>query len=227
MSNKKKKNSNICVQTDFEQIQTTKDAHNSTDALACGEVEGNVFDVPDSVQLTVGDNEAKYVQNRTNPFLDDLNDSTVTLVARNSFLDDSDDSTVTIVGRNSFIAGATSNPLLLYEGETEEAPEIDSKSFEIDEPELIAIFQNSQNSFSLVDNPCPQDFVTNSFLITNPFELKDTNPFKGPIKENTYPVSGASEELEISVINTFVSQKQDGSSPVVSRPKEAEQIITL
>ncbi|GBN25677.1 hypothetical protein AVEN_7864-1 [Araneus ventricosus] len=48
---KKRKNSDICVQTDFEQIETTKDAHTSTDALACGDMEGNVFDITDSVQL--------------------------------------------------------------------------------------------------------------------------------------------------------------------------------
>ncbi|GBL93266.1 hypothetical protein AVEN_42699-1 [Araneus ventricosus] len=128
-------------------MKTTKDVHTSTDALACGDMEGN--------------------------------------------------------------------------GENEEAPEINPESFEVDEPELIEIFQKAKNSFSLLDNPYPQDFATNTFLVTNPFEPTDNNPLKGSIKENTNPLSGVSEELKNSVISTSVSQKQDGFSPVVSRPKRS------
>ncbi|GBM43328.1 hypothetical protein AVEN_96998-1 [Araneus ventricosus] len=270
MSNKKRKNSDICVQTDFEQIQTTKDAQTLTDAFVCGDTEENVFDYSDSVQLGFGDNNTKYAQNRTNPFLDDFDDSTATIiaispfsddfddstativaispfsddfndstatiiaispfsddfddstatiVAISSFSDDFDDSTATLVARNPFITGATSNPLLLYQGENEEPPEIDPRSFEVDEPQLIAIFQNSQNSFSLVDNPCPQDFATNPFLLTYPFKLKNTNPFKGSVKENTNLFSGVSELKNSVVRNTSVSQNQDGFSPAISRPK--------
>ncbi|GBO38524.1 hypothetical protein AVEN_236866-1, partial [Araneus ventricosus] len=91
--------------------------------------------------------------------------------------------------------------------------------FEVEEPELIEIFQNSKNSFSLIDKPCPQDFANNPFLETNPFKLKPTNPFTGLISKNTNSFCGASEELKISVRNALASQKNDGSPLVVSHVK--------
>ncbi|GBO37529.1 hypothetical protein AVEN_153560-1 [Araneus ventricosus] len=59
-----------------------------------------------------------------------------------------------IKGSNSSYTDITFDriPLLLYQGENEETPEIDPE-FEVDEPEVIEIFQNSKNSFSLFDNP--------------------------------------------------------------------------
>ncbi|GBM76918.1 hypothetical protein AVEN_239760-1 [Araneus ventricosus] len=124
-------------------------------------------------------------------------------------------------GTNPFLTEITSHqvPLLLYQGENEERPEIDPLCFEVEEPELIEIFQNSKKTFSLLDSPCPQDFTINPFLVTNSFALKSTNPFKGSLNENTNIFSGAPEEPKNCLLDASVSQKNDGISPGVSRPK--------
>ncbi|GBN96367.1 hypothetical protein AVEN_105197-1 [Araneus ventricosus] len=148
----------------------TKDFATITDKFACGDTKRVGFQIANSAPPTLEDCEQTSVQHQTNPFLDN-----------------SDNLPANTGGTNLLLTGTTSNqiPLLLYQGENEEAPEIDPGCFEVDEPELMQIFQNSNNVFSLLDNPCPQDFVNNPFLTTNPFELKDTNPFKGPIIETT------------------------------------------
>ncbi|GBN07747.1 hypothetical protein AVEN_57876-1 [Araneus ventricosus] len=110
-------------------------------------------------------------------------------------------------------------PLLLYQGENEETPEIDPESFEVDEPELIEIFQNSKISFSSLDNPCPHHFSTNPFLVTNPFELKKTNAFKRLSTGITNPFYGVLDDDKISVRSTSVSRKKVISLPVISRSK--------
>ncbi|GBO25435.1 hypothetical protein AVEN_197355-1, partial [Araneus ventricosus] len=165
-----KKNSDICVQTDVEKCPMTKDTETLTDKFACGDTETIGFQTANSAQSTLLDCEQTCVQHETN-----------------HFLDKSDNLPADTEGTNLLLLGTTWNqiPLLLYQGENEEAPEIDPGSFEVDEPELINIFENSNNVFSLLDNSCPQDFVNNPLLTTNPFELKDTNPFKGPIIETT------------------------------------------
>ncbi|GBO22760.1 hypothetical protein AVEN_144713-1 [Araneus ventricosus] len=166
----KRKKSDISVQTDVEKCPMTKDFATITDNFACGDTKIVGFQTANSAPSTLEDCEQTCVQQQINPFLDI-----------------SDNLPADTEGKNLLLTGTTSNliPLLLYQGENEEAPEIDPGCFEVDEPELIQIFQNSNNVFSFLDNPCPQDFVNNPFLTTNPFELKDTNPFKGPIIETT------------------------------------------
>ncbi|GBN95561.1 hypothetical protein AVEN_274577-1 [Araneus ventricosus] len=166
----KNKKSDISVQTDVEKCPLTKDFATVTDNFACGDTKRVGFQTANSATSTLGDCEQTSVQHPTNPFLDNSE----------NLPEDTE-------GTNLLLTGTTSNkiPLLLYKGENEEAPEIDPGCFKVDEPELIQIFQNSNNVFSFLDNPCPQDFVNNPFLTTNPFELKDTNPFKGPIIETT------------------------------------------
>ncbi|GBN80586.1 hypothetical protein AVEN_141265-1 [Araneus ventricosus] len=165
-----KKKSDICVQTDVEKCPITKDTETLTDKFACGDTKRVGFQTANSAPPTLGDCEQTCVQQQTN-----------------AFLDNSENLPEDTEGKNLFLTRTTSNeiPLLLYQGENEEAPEIDPGCFEVDEPELIQIFQNSNNVFSLLDNPCPQVFVNNPFLTTNPFELKVANPFKGPIIETT------------------------------------------
>ncbi|GBN61027.1 hypothetical protein AVEN_269659-1 [Araneus ventricosus] len=166
----KNKKSDISVQTDVEKCPLTKDFATVTDNFACGDTKTVGFQTANSAPSTLEDCEQSCVQQQTNPFLDN-----------------SDNLPADTEGAILLLTGTTSNqiPLRLYQGENEEAPEIDPGSFEVDEPELINIFQNSNNVFSLLDNLCPQDFVNNPFLVTNPFELRDTNPFKGPIIETT------------------------------------------
>ncbi|GBM39257.1 hypothetical protein AVEN_130797-1, partial [Araneus ventricosus] len=148
----------------------TLDVATITDNFACGDTRRVGFQTANSAPPTLLDCEQTCVQQQTN-----------------AFLDNSENLPEDTEGKNLLLTRTTSNeiPLLLNQGENEEAPEIDPGCFEVDEPELIQIFQNSNNVFSFLDNPCPQDFVNNPFLTTNPFELKDTNPFKGPIIETT------------------------------------------
>ncbi|GBN77273.1 hypothetical protein AVEN_90899-1 [Araneus ventricosus] len=164
------KMSDISVQTDVEKCPMTKDFATITENFACGDTTRVGFQTANSAPPTLEDCEQTCVQQQTNPFLDNSE----------NFPEDTE-------GTNLLLTGTTSTqiPLLLYQGENEETPEIDPGSFEVDEPELINIFQNSNNVFSLLDNPSAQDFPNNPFLVTNPFELKDTNPFKGPIIETT------------------------------------------
>ncbi|GBN80584.1 hypothetical protein AVEN_141263-1 [Araneus ventricosus] len=166
----KSKKSDISVQTDVEKCPMTEDFATITDNFACGDTKRVGFQPANSAPPTLEDCEQTCVQQQTNPFLDN-----------------SDNLPADTEGTILFLTGTTSNqiPLLLYQGENEEAPEIDPGCFEVDEPELIQIFQNSNNVFSLLDNLCPQDFANNPFLVTNTFELRDTNPFKGPIIETT------------------------------------------
>ncbi|GBO23721.1 hypothetical protein AVEN_217837-1 [Araneus ventricosus] len=166
----KRKKSDISVQTDVQKCPMTKDVETITDNFACGDTKRVGFQTANSAPPALGDCGKTCVQQQTNPFVDK-----------------SDNLIADTEGTNIFLTGTTSNqiPLLLYQGEKEDAPEIDPGCFEVDEPELIQIFQNSNNVFSLLDNPCPQDFVNNPFLTANPFELRDTNPLKGPIIETT------------------------------------------
>ncbi|GBM48910.1 hypothetical protein AVEN_237528-1 [Araneus ventricosus] len=147
-----------------------KDAETVTDNFAYGDTQRVGFQTANSAPPALGDCEQTCVQHQTN-----------------LFLDNSDNLPEDTEGTILLLTGTTWNeiPLLLYQGENEEAPEIDPGCFEVDEPELINIFQNSNNVFSLLDNPCPQDFANNPFLTTNPFELRDTNPFKGSIIKTT------------------------------------------
>ncbi|GBN77276.1 hypothetical protein AVEN_90902-1 [Araneus ventricosus] len=160
----------MSVQTDVEKCPMTQDVETITDNFACGDTRRVGFQIANSAPPALGDCEQTCVRRQTNPFLDN-----------------SDNLPADTEGTILLLTETTSNeiPLLLYQGENEEAPEIDPGCFEVDEPELIQIFQNSNNVFSLVDTLCPQDFVNNPFLITNPFELKDTNPFKGLTIETT------------------------------------------
>ncbi|GBN95559.1 hypothetical protein AVEN_274575-1 [Araneus ventricosus] len=165
-----RKKSEVSVQTDVEKSPMTTDVETITDNFACGDTKRVGFQTANSAPPTLEDCGENCVQQQTN-----------------AFLDNSDNLPANTGGTNLLLTGTTSNeiPLLLYQGENEETPEIDPGSFEVDEPELINIFQNSNNVFSLLDNLCPQDFANNPFLVTNPFELRDTNPFKGPIIETT------------------------------------------
>ncbi|GBO25433.1 hypothetical protein AVEN_197353-1 [Araneus ventricosus] len=159
-----RKKSEISVQTDVEKCPMTKDFEIITDNFACGDTKRVGFQPAISAPPTLEDCEQTSVQQQTN-----------------NSLDNSDNLPADTEGTNLLLSGTTWNqtPLLLYQGENEEAAEIDPGCFEVDEPELIQIFQNSNNVFSLLDNPCPQDFVNNPFLTANPFELRDTNPLLG------------------------------------------------
>ncbi|GBM64019.1 hypothetical protein AVEN_220241-1 [Araneus ventricosus] len=181
-----------------------KDVETLTDAFACGDTKRVMSQASNSPQHTLGDCAQTDFQHPTNPFLD----LSVDLPAERE-------------PSNPFVIGISSHqvPLLLYQGENEYRPEIDPASFDVDEPELIEIFQNSKNSFTLLDNPCPQDFANNPFLVTNPFKLKSTNPFKGSLNEIANPFGGVLNELENCVRNTPVSRKNDGFTTVVSHPK--------
>ncbi|KAF8777076.1 hypothetical protein HNY73_013999 [Argiope bruennichi] len=106
---------------------------------------------------------------------------------------------------------------LLYQ-EVDEPPEIDPSWFEMDEPELMEIFETSKNIFSVFDNPSENDFATNPFLAKNPFELTNTNPFKESIIAKNNPFSGISNEQNVSELNTCSCPKQDTLTLVASRP---------
>ncbi|GBN93722.1 hypothetical protein AVEN_166952-1 [Araneus ventricosus] len=100
------------------------------------------------------------------------------------------------------------NPLLLYQEENEKVSDIDHEAVEVDEPELIEIFESSKIFFSLHGNLCPQDFTNNPFLVTNSFELKNANPFKRPINEITNLFYDVSDEDKISVRSKSVLRKK-------------------
>ncbi|KAF8770294.1 hypothetical protein HNY73_017843 [Argiope bruennichi] len=167
---KNKKKTDVSVQTDYQQNQTTKHASTLTDIYDCGETGVYVFDV-DSAQLDFEDIKTKCFQPFNNPFLDNFVPSPIELKATNPFLDNIDDFAHVKKETNPFKTDIYSKEktLLLYQ-EVDEPPEIDPSWFEEEEPELMEIFVNSKNIFSVLDNPSENDYVTNPFLARNPFD---------------------------------------------------------
>ncbi|GBO38525.1 hypothetical protein AVEN_236866-1, partial [Araneus ventricosus] len=74
LSNLAIKKRDVCVQTDFEQIQTTKDVETITDDFAYGDTGKVAFETPNSPQPGLGDCEQIHFQHPTNPFLDNPED---------------------------------------------------------------------------------------------------------------------------------------------------------
>ncbi|KAF8770466.1 hypothetical protein HNY73_017992 [Argiope bruennichi] len=198
--------------------QATKHASTLTDIYGSGETEVYVLDV-DSAQSDFEDIKTKCIRPRNNPFLDNFVASPIELKATNPFLDNFDDFADVKKETNPFKTDIHSNEktLLLYQ-EDDEPPQIDPSWFEMDEPELIEIFENTKNVFSVLDNPSENDFATNPFLARNPFELTNKNTFKKSIIANSNPFSGISNEQKMSELNTCSCPKQDNLTLVASRP---------
>ncbi|KAF8788635.1 hypothetical protein HNY73_006656 [Argiope bruennichi] len=215
---KNKKKTDVSVQTDYQQNQATKHASTLTDIYGSGEIGLYVFDV-DSAQSEFEDIKSKCILPGNNLFLDNFVASPIELKATNPFLDNFDDFVDVKKETNPFKTDIYSNEktALLYQ-EVDEPPEIDPSWFEVDEPELIEIFENSKNVFSVLDNPSENDFATNPFLARNPFELTNTNPFKESIIAKSNPFSGISNEQKMSELNTCSCLKQDNLTLVASRP---------
>ncbi|KAF8767891.1 hypothetical protein HNY73_020774 [Argiope bruennichi] len=163
--------------------------------------------------------KTKCIRPGNNPFLDNFVASPIELKGTNPFLNNFEDFADVKKETNPFKTDIYSieKTLLLYQ-EVDEPPEIDPSWFEIDEPELMEIFANSRNIFSVLDNPSENDFDTNPFLARNPFELTNKNPFKESIIANNNPFSGISNEQKMSEINTCSSPKQDNLTLEASRP---------
>ncbi|KAF8776815.1 hypothetical protein HNY73_013759 [Argiope bruennichi] len=215
---KSRKKTDASVQTDYQQNQATKHASTLTDIYGSDETEVYVFDV-DSAQSDFEDIKTKCFLPGNNPFLDNLVASTIELKATNPFLNNFDDFENVKKETNPFKTDIYSNEqtLLLYQ-EVDEPPEIDPSWFEMDEPELMKIFENSKNIFSILDKPTENDFATNPFLARNPFELANKNPFKESIIANNNPFSGISNEQKVSELNTYSCPRQDNLALVASRP---------
>ncbi|KAF8764949.1 hypothetical protein HNY73_022972 [Argiope bruennichi] len=216
---KNRKKTDVSVQTDYQQNQATKHASTLTDIYGSGETGVYVFDV-DSAQLDFEDIKTKCIRPGNNPSLDNFVASPIELKGNNPFLDNFDDFADVKKETNPFKTDIYSNEktLLLYQ-EVDEPPEIDPSWFEVDEPELMEIFGNSKNIFSVLDNPSENDFATNPFLARNPFELTNKNPFKESIIANDNLFSGISnEEKKMSELNTCSCPKQDNLILVASRP---------
>ncbi|KAF8786152.1 hypothetical protein HNY73_007909 [Argiope bruennichi] len=199
---KNRKKTDVSVQTDYQQNQATKHASTLTDIYGSGETGVYVFDV-DSAQLDFEDIKTKCILSGNNPFLDNFVASSIELKTTNPFLDNSDDFADVKKETNPFKSDIYSNEktLFLYQ-EVDEPPEIDPSWFEMDEPELMEIFESSKNIFSVLDNPSENDFATNPFLARNPFELTNKNPFKESIIANNNPFSDISIEQKMSELNT-------------------------
>ncbi|KAF8764969.1 hypothetical protein HNY73_022992 [Argiope bruennichi] len=215
---KNRKKTAVSVQTDYQQNQATKHVSTLTDIYGSGETGVYVFDV-DSSQSDFEDIKTKCIRQGDNPFLDNFVESLIELKPTNPFLDNFDDFTDVKTETNPFKTDIYSNEktLFLYQ-EVDEPPEIDPSWFEMDEPELIEIFGNSKNIFSVLINPSENDFAINSFLAKNPFELTNKNPFKEPIIANNNPFSCISNEQKMSELNTCSCLKQDNLTLVASRP---------
>ncbi|KAF8770135.1 hypothetical protein HNY73_017703 [Argiope bruennichi] len=215
---KNRKRTDVSVQTDYQQKQTTKHASTLTDIYGSGETGVYVFHV-DSAQSDFEDIKNKSIRPGNNPFLDNFSASPIELKATNPFLDNFDDFEYVKKETNPFKTDIYSNEktLLLYQ-EVDEPPEIDPSWFEMEEPELVEIFENSKNIFSVLDNPSENDFATNPFLARNPFELTNKNPFKESIIANKNPFSGISNEQKMSELNSCSCSKPDNLTLVASRP---------
>ncbi|KAF8770225.1 hypothetical protein HNY73_017782 [Argiope bruennichi] len=212
---KNRKKTDVSVQTDHQQNQTTKHASTLTDIYGSGETGVYVFDV-DSALSDFEDIKTKCILPGNNPFLENFVACPIELKATNPFLDNFDDFADVKKETNPFKTDiyTKEKTMLLYQ-EVDEPPEIDPSWFEVDEPELIEIFENSKNIFSVLDNPSENDFATNPFLSRNPFELTNKNPFKESINN---PFSGISNEQKVSELNTCSCPKQDNLTLVASRP---------
>ncbi|KAF8783152.1 hypothetical protein HNY73_013356 [Argiope bruennichi] len=160
------------------------------------------------------DIKTKCILPGNNPFLNNFVATPIELKATNPFLDNFDDFVNVKRETNPFKTDIYSNEktVLLYL-EVDEPPEIDPSWFEIDEPELIEIFENAKNIFSVLDNPLENDFATNPFLARNPFKLTNKNPFKESIIANNNPFSGISNEQKMSE----QCPKEDNLTLVASR----------
>ncbi|KAF8768203.1 hypothetical protein HNY73_021047 [Argiope bruennichi] len=215
---KNRKKTDVSVQTDYQQNQAIKHASTLTDIYGSDETGVYVFDV-DSAQSDFEDIKTKCIRPGNNPFLDNFVASPIELKATNPFLDNFDNFADVKKETNPFKTDIYSNEKtgLLYQ-EVDEPPEIDPSWFEMDEPELIEIFENSKNIFSVLDKPSENDFATNPFLARNPFELTNKNPFKESIIANNNPFSGISNEQKMSEFNTCSCPKQDNLTLVASHP---------
>ncbi|KAF8793738.1 hypothetical protein HNY73_001783 [Argiope bruennichi] len=215
-STKNRKKTDVFVQTDYQQNKATKHASTLTDIYGSGETGVYVFDV-DSAQSDFEDLKTKCIRPGNNPFLDNFVASPIELKATNPFLNNFEDFADVKKETNPFKTDIYSNEktLLLYQ-EVDEPPEIDPSWFEIDEPELIEIFENSKNTFSVLDDPSENDFATNPFLARNPFELTNKNPFKESISANNNLFSGISNEQKMSE-NACSCAKEDNLTLVASR----------
>ncbi|KAF8795669.1 hypothetical protein HNY73_000141 [Argiope bruennichi] len=172
-----------------------------TDIYGSGETEMYVFHV-DSAQSDFEDIKTKCIRPGNNPFLDNFDDFAYMKKETNPFKTD-----IYSNEKTSF----------LYQ-EVDEPPEIDPSWFEMDEPELMEIFESSKNIFSVLDNPSENDFATNPFLARNPFELTNNNPFKESIIANNNTVSGIPNEQKMTELNTCSCPNQDNLTLVASRP---------
>ncbi|KAF8776822.1 hypothetical protein HNY73_013765 [Argiope bruennichi] len=215
---KSRKKTDVSVQTDYQQNQTAKHASTLTDIYGSGETGVYFFDV-DSAHSEFEDIKTKCIRPGNNPFLDKYFASPIELKATNPFLDNFEDFADVKKQTNHFKTDIYPNgkTLLLYQ-EVDEPPEIDPSWFEMDEPELMEIFENSKNIFSVLDNPSENDFATNPFLARNPFELTNKNPFKESIIANNNPFSGISVEQKMSELSTCSCPKQDNLALVASHP---------
>ncbi|KAF8795724.1 hypothetical protein HNY73_000191 [Argiope bruennichi] len=215
---KSKKKTDVSVQTDYQLNQATKHASTLTDIYGSGETGVYVCGI-DSAQSDFEYMKTKCIRSGNNPFLDNFVASPIELKATNPFMDNFDDFADVKKETNPFKTDIYSNEktLFLYQ-EMDEPPEIDPSWFEMDEPELIEIFENSKNTFSVLDNPSENDFATNPFLARNPFELTNKNPFKESIIANIDPFSGISNKHKMSELETCSCLKQDNLTLVASRP---------
>ncbi|KAF8796263.1 hypothetical protein HNY73_000659 [Argiope bruennichi] len=199
--------------------QITKESSTLTDVYGSDDTERHVVDI-ESAQSDFEDIKTKCIQLGNNPFLDNFDVSPMELKGTNPFLDNFDDFADVKKETNPLKTDIHSKEktLLLYR-EVAEPPEIDPSWFEMDEPELMEIFENSQNICSVLDYTSENNFAINPFLARNPFDPTNKNPFKESIIAKNNPLSGISNEQKMSEFNTCSCPKENDLTLVASRPK--------